>query len=124
MTMAGPLMTSAVALFGDNSLFAAANSSTDTTTPSVLAQICQDGRLPFTAFNKYRDYTAICESQESDDEKLLGIMKTFVDLLFSERADAVRYLSASVYVLLYTHILVFYSQEPVSKLFQHLRSTC
>lgn len=102
MTMSEPLMTSTVAIFGDNSLFAAANSSTGTATPSVLAQICQDGRLPFTAFNNYRDYTAICESQDSDDEKVLGIMNTFVDLLFSGRADVVRYLSASVCVPFYT----------------------
>ena len=96
--MAGPLMTSAVTLFGESSLFAAANVSTNSTTPLVLEQICRLNRLPFSAFRNYRDYAAACEAQASDDEKLLQIMKKFTDVLFSDWVMTERYLSASVYV--------------------------
>lgn len=98
MTMAGPLMTSAVTLFGENSLFAAANTYTNRTAPFILEQICRLNRLPFSAFRNYRDYEAACETQAGDDEKLLQIMKKFVDILFSDWVSTERYLSASVYV--------------------------
>lgn len=104
--MSGPLMTSAVTLFGENSLFAAANASTNSTAPLVLEQICRLDRLPFSAFRNYRDYAATCEAQVSDDEKLLQIMEKFTDVLFSDWVYTERYLSASVYV-------PFYSRTPL-----------
>ncbi|USP75253.1 hypothetical protein yc1106_02527 [Curvularia clavata] len=97
MTMAGPLMTSAVTLFGENSLFAAANESNNSTASLVLEQTCRLNRLPFSAFRNYRDYAAACESNMSDDEKLLQIMKKFIDVLFSDWVFTERYLSASVF---------------------------
>lgn len=91
-------MTSVVTFFGENSLFAAANASTNSTSSLVLEQICRLNRLPFSAFRNYRDYAAACEAQAGDDEKLLQIMKKFTDILFSDWVLTERYLSASVCV--------------------------
>ncbi|KAL6157523.1 hypothetical protein ACJQWK_06561 [Exserohilum turcicum] len=97
LTMAGPLMTSAVTLFGNRSLFAAANASTNATAPLVLHQICQENRLPFSAFRSYRDYAVACEAPVDDSERVLRIMRNFTDALFSDVEYTERYLSASIF---------------------------
>ncbi|XP_014555880.1 hypothetical protein COCVIDRAFT_61813, partial [Bipolaris victoriae FI3] len=94
--MSGPLMTSAIALFGENSLFAVANTSTNATTPLLLDQICRLNRLPFSTFRSYRDYTAACSSQADDTQRLLQIMQNFTTVLFSDTTATERYLSASI----------------------------
>lgn len=96
--MSGPLMTSVIALFGENSLFAVANTSTNATTPLLLDQICRLNRLPFSTFRSYRDYTAACSSQADDTQRLLQIMQNFTTVLFSDTTATERYLSASMYV--------------------------
>lgn len=45
---AGPLMTSAIALFGNQSFFALASNATNSTASSALTSICQFDILPFT----------------------------------------------------------------------------
>ncbi|EUC51342.1 hypothetical protein COCMIDRAFT_54723, partial [Bipolaris oryzae ATCC 44560] len=94
--MSGPLMTSAIALFGETSLFAAANTSTNTTVPLLLDQICRLNRLPFSTFRSYRDYTPACTSQADDTVRLLQIMQNFTTVLFSDPTATERYLSASI----------------------------
>lgn len=114
LTMAGPLMTSAVTLFGNRSLFAAANASTNATAPLVLHQICQENRLPFSAFRSYRDYAVACEAPVDDSERVLRIMRNFTDALFSDVEYTERYLSASMYVYLpvFTFLLFLLHTKP------------
>ena len=53
----GPLMTSALAMFGKDSFFYVASNSTGSSYPSALQQICQAGNIPFTRLDKlYGDY--------------------------------------------------------------------
>jgi hypothetical protein len=62
----GPLMTSALAMFGKDSFFYVASNSTASSYPSATQQICQAGNIPFTRLDKlfgielYNDLFSAC----------------------------------------------------------------
>lgn len=97
LTMSGPLMTSIITMFGERSLFALANSTPDDTAAVALAQICQSGRMPFSAFNGHDQYVSQCaESGGNSIDRLTSIINTFVASTFNRTDNGDRYLSASV----------------------------
>lgn len=57
---AGPLMTSAIALFGNQSFFALASNATKSTAASALTSICQFDIIPFTRI-------VLTQFEKSDD---------------------------------------------------------
>ncbi|KAF2819734.1 hypothetical protein CC86DRAFT_361976, partial [Ophiobolus disseminans] len=94
-TMSGPLMTSMIAMFGERSLLATANSSTNAT--DAASQICTSGRMPFSIFDGYDKYEKQCAnltgSNDQDDEVLASILSKFMVTTFNNT----QHISASVY---------------------------
>ncbi|KAG9388745.1 hypothetical protein A1F94_001638 [Pyrenophora tritici-repentis] len=76
ITMSGPLMTSAIAMFGEASSFAFLNTSTNTTASFALTQACQHNLIPFSAFD-VKSHTEACEAAGSDDFRLSLVTKKF-----------------------------------------------
>ncbi|KAH7355564.1 hypothetical protein BKA66DRAFT_382204, partial [Pyrenochaeta sp. MPI-SDFR-AT-0127] len=98
LTASGPLMASILAMFGDRSLFALANRSTDATSGLAMSQICQAGRMPFSTFNGHAQYIRACtDFGEDHDRALVAIMRKFIASTFNSTDEGVRYLSASIF---------------------------
>lgn len=107
ITSSGPLMTAMLSMFGERSLFARANASlNDTASASkVLASICQEGHMPFSAYNDHARYKTACAGSDENPEKaLLAVMSQFMFDFTTVTEDilnpipAIRYISAAVYV--------------------------
>ncbi|KAK2755085.1 hypothetical protein FQN54_006614 [Arachnomyces sp. PD_36] len=78
----GPLMTSAIAMFGNQSFFYIAANSTDESHPPPHVQICQSGNLPFSSyrgihFSFFQQYCTGAGLPGSSDHP----MKDWTDLL-------------------------------------------
>jgi hypothetical protein len=60
--MSGPLMTSAIAMFGNQSFFFIASNSSESTFPPALTQICQQGNVPFSRLGllKFDGFQGAC----------------------------------------------------------------
>ncbi|KAI1673880.1 hypothetical protein L13192_00627 [Pyrenophora tritici-repentis] len=84
--MSGPLMTSAIAMFGEASSFAFLNTSTNTTASFALTQACQHNLIPFSAFD-VKSHTEACEAAGSDDFRLSLVTKKFLDKTFFDTED-------------------------------------
>ncbi|KAH7091064.1 hypothetical protein FB567DRAFT_263880 [Paraphoma chrysanthemicola] len=101
-TMSGPLMTAIVAMFGERSLLAAVNSSSNAT--SAFSQLCQSGRLPFATFDNYRSHGRACANttDAAADDAITSIMTNFMNLTFnrseSSRESRDQHLEASVFL--------------------------
>ncbi|KAJ5827341.1 hypothetical protein N7447_004104 [Penicillium robsamsonii] len=72
LNMPGPLMTSAIALFGNQSFFEVAANSTNKTFPPAIQQICQQGRIPFSnlAIAIFGDFQGDCYAIAADNNRL------------------------------------------------------
>lgn len=96
LKVSGPLMTSTIAMFGNNSFFHLAANSSNFTYPSVLWQIYQQDKTPFTRLNLLESdgYNAMAQytpqtSPSSDIELatyLGGWSYTFADTDFAAHA--------------------------------------
>ncbi|PLB37508.1 uncharacterized protein BDW47DRAFT_117926 [Aspergillus candidus] len=64
LNTSGPLMTTAIALFGNQSFFEMAANASDKTFPPAAQQICQQGRLPFSnlGITVFNDFQRMCGS--------------------------------------------------------------
>jgi hypothetical protein len=97
-TMSGPLMTSMIGLFGERSLLALANSSTNAT--DALSQICTSGQMPFSTFEGYEKYADHCSNltgnDSQDDEMLASIMLKFVNETFYNISEVRNRIAAAV----------------------------
>ncbi|EDU41293.1 predicted protein [Pyrenophora tritici-repentis Pt-1C-BFP] len=103
--MSGPLMTSAIAMFGEASSFAFLNTSTNTTASFALTQACQHNLIPFSAFD-VKSHTEACEAAGSDDFRLSLVTKKFLDKTFFDTEDSIRHLSASILIVISLLILI------------------
>jgi hypothetical protein len=65
-------MTSAIALFGNQSFFEVAANSSKKTFPPAIQQICQQGQLPFSnlAFSIFTDFQSNCAAIGTDHGRL------------------------------------------------------
>lgn len=98
LMMSGPLMTSAIAIFGNESFFYIAANSTNETFPPAKAQICQQGRMPFQRLGllDFTDFQNNCynisdlRQQRTDDESLARLIYSwaygFNDTVTAEKA--------------------------------------
>lgn len=68
LIMPGPLMTSAIAIFGNHSFFYIAANSSNATFPPVTLQICQQGNIPFSRLGlvKFDEFQSLCYDINSD----------------------------------------------------------
>jgi hypothetical protein len=77
-------MTSMIGIFGERSLLAMANSSANAT--DAATQICNFGRMPFSAFHGYGIYKNQCSNltgnKEADSEVLTSIILKFMNTTF------------------------------------------
>ena len=91
--MSGPLMTSMLAMFGEQSFFASINGS-----ETALPQICQSGRMPFITFSGYERYANECSvANGSDSTGALGsAMSKFLRSTFNSTDTAINHLSAGM----------------------------
>ncbi|KAJ6188119.1 hypothetical protein N7519_003027 [Penicillium mononematosum] len=109
LNMSGPLMTSAIALFGNQSFFEVAANSSNQTFPPAVQQICQQGRLPFSnlAFTIFGNFQSDCSKIATDrsfssgfadpEEKLAGLIGDWFSS-FNNTNSAEMALLASMYV--------------------------
>ncbi|KAJ5541954.1 hypothetical protein N7461_007957 [Penicillium sp. DV-2018c] len=82
LAMSGPLMTSAIALFGNQSWFEVAADSSNRTFPPAVQQICQQGRIPFSnlAYSIFESFRGVCSaiatdrSMWSDTDEALSVL--------------------------------------------------
>ncbi|KAF1916190.1 hypothetical protein BDU57DRAFT_516139 [Ampelomyces quisqualis] len=93
-TMSGPLMTSILAMFGEQSFFASINES-----ETALSQICESGRMPFITFSGYERYANECSTTSSSDNTgaLGSTISKFLRSTFNDTSTAVNHLSAGIY---------------------------
>jgi hypothetical protein len=96
-TMSGPLMTAFISMFGERSLLAFANSSTNDT--DAAKQICTTGRMPFFTFQGFSIYENNCGSltgsNDHDEDVLAAIMLRFMTETFRSN-NAKTHLSAAL----------------------------
>lgn len=96
ITMSGPLMTSIITMFGERSLFALANSTTNDSASLAMPQICQSGRMPFSMFSGNEQYADACADADGGRDQALTIMSRFVDRTFYRTLSAESHLAASM----------------------------
>lgn len=48
LNMSGPLMTTTIAIFGNQSFFYIASKASSSSKPSAIEQICQQDKMPFS----------------------------------------------------------------------------
>lgn len=106
--MPGPLMTSAIALFGNQSFFHIAANSSNETFPPPAAQICQQDRIPFSnlGFTIFREFQSMCSFISTaprlsilsePDSGLSALLGSWV-FGFNDTSAAEEALSAGVYL--------------------------
>jgi hypothetical protein len=90
-------MTAFISMFGERSLLAFANSSTNAT--DAAKQICTAGRMPFSTFQGYSIYEKDCGSltgsNDHDEDVLAAIMLRFMTETFRSNI-AKNHLSAAL----------------------------
>lgn len=75
--MSGPLMTSAIAIFGNQSFFYIARNASNDTFPPPLMQICQSGRIPFLQLGDTMDFFSVCPRLTDYRVATVGDMEGF-----------------------------------------------
>lgn len=108
LRMPGPLMTSAIAMFGNQSFFHIAANSSKESFPPPAAQICQQDKIPFsnlgfTIFGEFEKmcsfiYTAPRISILSDSDSGLSALLGSWIFGFNDTSAAEEALSASIYL--------------------------
>lgn len=69
--MPGPLMTTAIAIFGNESFFYMAHNSTPTTFPPPQVQICQMRNIPFSRYSlDFEDFEPYCSNIDAKSRRL------------------------------------------------------
>ncbi|KAL5042433.1 hypothetical protein BDW71DRAFT_200563 [Aspergillus fruticulosus] len=108
LRMPGPLMTSAIAIFGNQSFFHVAANSSNKTYPPAAAQICQQDKIPFSnlGFTIFNEFQKLCSfintvprlSIISDsDSGVSALLGTWV-YGFNDTSAAEEALSAAMYL--------------------------
>jgi hypothetical protein len=92
-------MMSVLAMFGEKSLFATANQTTNSTAQDVVSQICDTARMPFSNFFSYQMFSKECALRNgngamSSEDLLTALVSRFVTYLFEDDWFGRRYLSA------------------------------
>ncbi len=105
LVISGPLMTSAISIFGNQSFFYIAENSSNTTFQTAIVQICQQGNIPFSrlASTQAMSFHTFCDkvaSDPDDKERSRQHLGPFLGCwikAFEETDNAEEFLSASMY---------------------------